>query len=135
MLAATDFIDDACDLYERLQFSSLSKTALAEEVKLLLSKERPRDALTAITSAPAEIISDSVRIEHGRLLMQFERPAEVEAAVAGVSGNGDEARPALMLIAKSYRALGKTAESQRAFAWLARGTDAIATEARALVGR
>ncbi len=135
VLAATDFIDDACDLYERLQFSSLSKTALAEEVKLLLSKERPRDALTAITSAPAEIISDSVRIEHGRLLMQFERPAEVEAAVAGVSGNGDEARPALMLIAKSYRTLGKTAESQRAFAWLARGTDAIATEARALVGR
>ena len=67
--------------------------------------------------------------------MQFERPGEVEAAVAGVSGNGPEARPALMLIAKAYRALGKTAESQRAFAWLARGTDAIATEARALVGR
>ena len=135
VLAATDFIDDACDVYERLQFSSLSKTALNEEVKLLLSKERPRDALTAITSAPPEIISDSVRIEHGRLLLQFERPGEVETAVAGVSGNGDEARPALMLIAKSYRALGKTAESQRAFAWLARGTDAIATEARALVGR
>ena len=104
-------------------------------MKLLLSKERPRDALTAITSAPPEIISDSVRIEHGRLLMQFERPGEVEAAVAGVSGNGPEARPALMLIAKAYRALGKTAESQRAFAWLARGTDVIATEARALVGR
>ena len=135
VLAATDFIDDACDVYERLQFSSLSKTALNEEVKLLLSKERPRDALTAITSAPPEIISDSVRIEHGRLLLQFERPGEVETAVAGVSGNGDEARPALMLIAKAYRALGKTAESQRAFAWLARGTDAIATEARALVGR
>jgi hypothetical protein len=135
VLAATGFIDDACDLYERLQFSSLSKTALTEEVELLLSKERPRDALTAITSAPTEIISDSVRIEHGRLLMKFERPGEVEAAVAGVSGNGPEARPALMLIAKAYRALGKTAESQRAFAWLARGTDAIATEARALVGR
>ena len=135
MLAATDFIDDACDVYERLQFSSLSKTALTEEVQLLISKARPRDALTAIASAPAEITSDPVRIEHGRLLLQFERPGEVEAAVAGVSGKGDEARPALMLIAKAYRALGKTAESQRAFAWLARGTDAIATEARALVGR
>ena len=122
-------------MYERLQFSSLSKTALTEEVQLLISKERPRDALTAIASAPAEIISDHVRIEHGRLLLQFERPGEVEAAVAGVSGKGDAARPALMLIAKAYRALGKTAESQRAFAWLARGTDAIATEARALAGR
>ena len=135
VLAATGHLDDACDLYERLQFSSLSKTALTEEVQLLISKERPRDALTAITSAPAEIISDPVRIEHGRLLLQFERPGEVEAAVAGVSGKSDEARPALMLIAKAYRALGKTAESQRTFAWLARGTDAIATEARALVGR
>lgn len=135
LLAATGHLDDACDVYERLQFSSLSKTALTEEVQLLISKERPRDALTAIASAPAEIISDHVRIEHGRLLLQFERPGEVEAAVAGVSGKGDAARPALMLIAKAYRALGKTTESQRAFAWLARGTDAIATEARALAGR
>jgi hypothetical protein len=135
LLAATGHLNDACDLYERLHFSSLSKTALTEEVQLLISIDRPRDALTAIASAPVEIVSDPVRIEHGRLLMQFERPGEVEAAVAGVSGNGPEARPALMLIAKAYRALGKTAESQRAFAWLARGTDAIATEARALVGR
>ncbi len=134
ILATTGHLDDACELYERLQYSSLGKTALSEQVKLLIASRRPRDALTAITSAPLEVISDSVRIDQGRLLLQFERPAEVEAAVAGVAGSSPEARPAMLLIAKAYRAMGKTAESQRAFAWLARGSDAVANEARALSG-
>lgn len=134
ILATTGHLDDACDLYERLLFSSLGKTALFEQVKLLLASQRPRDALTIITSAPLEVISDPVRIEQGRLLLQFDRPAEVELAVAGVAGTSPEARPALLLIAKAYRAMGKSAESQRAFAWLARGNDAVATEARTLAG-
>jgi hypothetical protein len=41
----------------------------------------------------------------------------------------------MLLIAKSYRMLGRTAESQRAFEYLARGKDDVAVEARALAGR
>jgi hypothetical protein len=135
ILATTGHLDDACDLYERLRFGSLGKTALAEQVKLQIANERPRDALTAITSAPLEIVTDAVRIDLGSLLLAAGRADEVEAAVAGVAGDGAEARPALLLIAKAYRELGKTTESKRALEWLAKGKDAVAAEARALLGR
>lgn len=135
VLASTGHLDDACDLYERLRFGSLGKTALLEQARLLIANERPRDALTAITSAPLEIISDPVRIDLGTLLLDAGRADEVEAAVATVSGDGPEARPAMLLIAKAYQALGKTSESQRALEWLAKGKDAVAAEARALLGR
>lgn len=135
VLATTGHLDDACDLYERLRFSSLGKTALLEQVKLLIAAERPRDALTAITSAPVEIVNDPVRIEWGTLLLAAGRAAEVEPAVAGVAGNGPEARPALLLIAKAYAALERVPESRRALEWLARGKDEVAAEARALLGR
>lgn len=134
ILATTGHLDDACDLYERLRFSSLGKTALTEQVKLLIAKDRPRDALTAITSAPVEIITDAVRIDHGNLLLRFERAREVELAVSGVDATGPDGRKAMLLLAKSYRLLGRTAESQRAFEYLARGKDDVAAEARALAG-
>ena len=135
ILATTGHLDDACDLYERLRFGSLGKTALEEQVKQLIAAERPRDALTAITSAPLEIVTDSVRIDFGTLLLNAGRADEVEAAVSGVAGNSPEARPALLLIAKAYRVLGKTTESKRALEWLAKGKDAAAAEARSLLGR
>lgn len=135
ILATTGHLDDACDLYENLRFGSLGKTALFEQVKLLIAAERPRDALTAITSAPLEIVSDAVRIDFGTLLLNAGRLDEVEAAVSGVAGDSPEARPALLLIAKAYQALGKTAESKRALEWLAKGKDAAAAEARSLLGR
>ncbi len=135
VLATTGHIDDACDLYERLRFGSLGKTALEEQVKLQIANERPRDALTAITSAPLEIVTDAVRIDFGMLLLAAGRADEVEAAVAGVAGASPEARQALLLIAKAYRELGKTTESKRALDWLAKGKDAVAAEARTLLGR
>jgi hypothetical protein len=135
ILATTGHLDDACDLYERLRFSSLGKTALLEQVKLLVAAERPRDALTAITSAPVEIVSDPVRIDFGKLLLAAGRANEVEAAVSSVAGNGPEARPALLLIAQAYAAIGKTTESRRALEWLAKGKDGVAAEARTLLGR
>lgn len=135
ILATTGHLDDACDLYENLRFGSLGKTALFEQVKLLISAERPRDALTAITSAPLEIVSDAVRIDFGTLLLNAGRVDEVEAAVSGVAGDSPEARPALLLIAKAYQAQGKTTESRRALEWLAKGKDAAAAEARSLLGR
>lgn len=135
ILATTGHLDDACDLYERLRFSSLGKTALTEQVKLLIANARPRDALTAIVSAPIEIITDPVRIEHGQLLLRFERAHEVELAVSGVDASGPDGRRAMLLIAKSYRLLGRMTESQRAFDYLARGKDEVAAEARALSGR
>lgn len=135
VLASTGHLDDACDLYERLRFGSLGKTALLEQTRLLIASERPRDALTAITSAPVEIVSDPVRIDLGTLLLDAGRAEEVEVAVSTVSGDGPEARPAMLLIAKAYHALGKTSESQRALEWLAKGKDAVAAEARSLLGR
>ncbi|HEX3134854.1 MAG TPA: hypothetical protein VHX44_14910, partial [Planctomycetota bacterium] len=134
VLATTGHLDDACDLYERLLFTSLGKTALLEEVRLLIAEKRPRDALTVIDSAPPEVVSDQVRLDHGRLLLDLNRPAEVEGAVSGVSGNAPEARPALLLIAKAYLAMGRDVEAKRALDWLARGKDAVAAEARALSG-
>ena len=133
ILATTGHLNDACDLYERLRFGSLGKTALEEQAKLLIANERPRDAITAITSAPLEIVSDPVRIDLGTLLLNAGRAEEVEAAVATVAGDSPQARPALLLIAKAYAVLGKTAESRRALEWLARGKDNVATEARALL--
>lgn len=135
ILASTGHLDDACDLYERLRFGSLGKTALLEQARLLIANERPRDALTAITSAPLEIVSDPVRIDLGTLLLNAGRAEQVEAAVSTVSGEGPEARPALLLIAKAYHVLGKISESQRALEWLAKGNDAVAAEARSLLGR
>jgi hypothetical protein len=135
VLAQTGNLDDACDFYERLRFSSLGKTALFEQVRLLIDNDRPRDAMTAVSSAPLEILTDPVRVDYGTLLLAAGRAGEVEAAVSGVAGDGPEARPALLLIAKAYAALGKTAESRRALEWLARGKDAAAAEARSLLGR
>ena len=106
-----------------------------EEVKLLIANQRPRDAITIISSAPLEIITDPVRIDFGTVLLDAGRAAEVEAAVAGVTGDGPESRPALLLIATAYQALGKTSESKRALEWLAKGKDAVAAEARSLLGR
>lgn len=135
VLATTGHLDDACDLYERLLFTSLGKTALLEQVRLLLADKRPLDALTAVSSAPGEVVSDQVRLDHGQLLLDLDRPAEVEGAVSGVGGNAPEARPALLLIAKAYLALGRDTEAKRALDWLARGKDAVAAEARTLTGR
>jgi hypothetical protein len=135
ILATTGHLDDACDLYERLLFTSLGKTALLEDIRLLIAEKRPRDALTAITSAPLEVVTDQVRLDHGRLLLDLNRPAEVEGAVSGVGGNAPEARPALLLIAKAYLAMGRDAEAKRALEWLARSKDTVAAEARTLLGR
>ena len=106
-----------------------------EEFRLLIADKRPLDAVTVVSSAPVEVVSDQVRLDHGQLLLNLDRPAEVEGAVSGVAGNAPEARPALLLIAKAYRALGRDAEAKRALDWLARGKDAVAAEARALSGR
>jgi hypothetical protein len=135
VLAITGHLDDACDLYERLLFSSLGRTALEEAVRLLRAADRPRDALTLITTAPLEVRTDAVRLEHGELLLALARPQEVEAAVASVAGNGPEARPALLLIARAYLAMERLDEARRALDWLARGNDAVAVEARRLGAR
>ena len=76
-----------------------------------------------------------MRIDFGTVLLDAGRAAEVESAVAGVTGDGPESRPALLLIAKAYAVLGKDTESRRALEWLARGKDAVAAEARSLLGR
>jgi hypothetical protein len=135
ILASLGNLDDACDVYERLYYTSLGRTALYEQVKLLLAQDRPRDAITAISGAPVEVVSDAIRLDHGRILLQLERPAEVEAALAAVRGGGPQSRPALLLLAKAYRALGREQEARRAFEHLARGDDGVAAEARALAGR
>jgi hypothetical protein len=135
VLANTGHLDVACDFYERLRFGSLGKTALFEQVRLLINNKRPRDAMTAVSSAPLEILTDPVRIDYGTLLLAAGRTDEVEVVVSGVAGDGPEARPALLLIAKAYEAQGKTTESRRALEWLAKGKDAVAIEARTLLGR
>jgi hypothetical protein len=128
-------VDTACDFYERLRFTSIGKTALHEQVHILNAKERPRDAITAIMSAPVEIITDEIRLDFARALLLTNRPEEVEAAVSPIRANAPESRPALLLIVKAYLALGRTTEANRGLDFLARGNDAVATEARTLRGQ
>jgi hypothetical protein len=135
LLMATDNINGACDLYESLRFTSIGKTALHEQVHLLIIKERPRDAITAIMGAPVEIITDEIRLDHARALLKTERPEEVINAVSAINADAPEGRTALLLIVKSYLALGKTTEANRGLDYLARGNDDVAKEARAIRGR
>ncbi len=135
LLMATDNINGACDLYESLRFTSIGKTALHEQVHLLIIKDRPRDAITAIMGAPVEIVTDEIRLDHARALLKTERPEEVVNAVSAINADAPEGRPALLLIVKSYLALGRTTEANRGLDYLARGNDDIAKEARAIRGR
>jgi hypothetical protein len=132
---AANNIDRACDLYESLRFSSIGKTALHEQVHLLILKDRPRDAITAIMSAPVEIVTDEIRLDHARALLKTGRPEEVYNAVSSISVDAAESRSALLLIVKSYLALGRVAEANRGLDYLARGKDNIAEEARTLRNR
>jgi hypothetical protein len=135
VLVISDNIDAACDLYESLRFSSIGKTALHEQVNILLAKNRPRDAITAIMSAPVEIVTDEIHLDHARALLATQRPDEVMAAVSTIPADAPESRPAFLLIVKSYLALGRTTEANRGLNYLAKGNDDVANEARALLGR
>ncbi len=135
LFVVDDKIDEACDLYERLRFTSIGKTALHEQVHILNVKERPRDAITAIMSAPVEIVTNEIRLDHGRALLLTGRPEEVVDAVSLIPSNAPESRPALLLMVKAYLAMGRTTEAHRGLNYLARGDDAVAAEARALRDR
>jgi hypothetical protein len=135
LAVARDAIDDACDLYERLRFTSLGKTALLEQAHLLLLRDRPRDAITAIMSAPIEIVTSPVRLDHGRALLMTNRPDEVEAAVSLIPANAPEARPALLLIVRALLAQNRHSEARRGLEFIAKGKDDTANEARALLAQ
>jgi hypothetical protein len=132
---ARDAVDDACDLYERLYFTSIGKTALLEQVHVLLQLQRPRDAITAVMSAPIEIVTAHVRLNHGRALLLTNRPDEVANAVSAIPSGAPEARPALLLIVRALMQQNRLNEARRGLEFLAKGKDDTANEARALLAQ
>jgi pentatricopeptide repeat protein len=128
-------VDDACDFYERMRTSGLAKLAALEEAQLLLRERRPLDALTAIGSLPPELMTDAVRVEHGRALLATGHPDQAFATLSRIGGKAPESRAALLLIGRCYRAQGKPDEARKVFEFLAKGGDEVASEAGAELGR
>lgn len=134
-LAREGNIEDACDVYERLRLSPLAKTALLEEVRLLVRNQRPLDALKLSAMASPELFSDALRLDVGKAMIATGRHADALGVLSEVNGRAPESREALLLIARAYSAQGKTTEARRVFEHLAKGSDDTADSARAELSR
>lgn len=128
-------VDGALSRYLRLHDSAVAQIAIAEELAML-SKVGDQAAVAGIAGdLPLELRSDTARLAYGNALLQLGRPAEAEAVLLRVRSNAEEARAATLCLGKVYLALGKTAASTRIFEKLAKGSDAIAQEAKLLRGK
>ena len=133
--ASAGRVDDALDFYERLFASAQARTAAAEELQLLTREKRPLDLLIVTDALPRELLSDAVRLEHGRALLSLGHPDLALATLNRVGSRAAEAREALLLMAHAYRALGQPNEARKVLEFLARGADATAAQAASELGR
>jgi hypothetical protein len=128
-------VDGALSLYLRLHDSTVSKTAVAEELAML-AKAGDAAAVVAIGDAlPPELRTDAARLEHGKALLALGRASDADAQLMRVRKGSEEARMALLYLGKSAAAQGKTAVATKIYERLATGDDAVATEAKLLRGK
>ncbi len=133
--ASAGRIDDALDFYERLFASSQARTAAAEELQLLTREKRPLDLVIVTDALPRELLTDAVRLEHGRALLALGHPDLALATLTHIGSRAPEAREALLLMAHAYRARGQLKEARTVLEFLARGTDGAAAQATSELGR
>ncbi len=128
-------LDNAHDVYLRLQNSSVAKTAVAEDLNLLYAAADHAAVVAISDNLRPELRSDTVRLVQGKSLLAVGRAAEAEQTLLKVSKGREESREALLYIGKAAFAQGKVALSTKIYEKLAQGEDAVAAEAKLLRGK
>lgn len=127
---ARDDLPAAQVLYRRLRGGPLSETAIIEELRALRSRNRAAEGLTAVASLAAELRSDPVRIEHGRLLLASNRPDEAVTVVSEIKRTAPQAAEALLLIGDALHAKGQKDQARKVWTAVERGGGDQARPAR-----
>lgn len=134
-LAAQGDSTPAIERYQRLLDSDQAEVA-AEEALALLLRQGDQAAAAALGDGLAtELRSDAVRCLHGRALITLGRADQALRAVAPIARSSPRAREALLIVARGREAQGRRGEATRLYAHLAEGDDAVAAEARQLLGK
>lgn len=118
--------------YLRLHRSSVAKTALAEQLGLLRGLGDHRTIIGIAGAVPPELRTDAVRLHAARAQLALGDAAASAAWAAGVRAGAEEAREAMLVLAKALAAQGRPADARRILDQLATGDDAVAAQARAL---
>lgn len=134
-LAAQNDNAPAMERYQRLLDSDQAEAAAEEALALLLRQGDHAGAVVLGDRLPTELRSDAVRCLHGRALITLGRADQALRAVAPIARSSPRAREALLLVARSREAQGRRDEATRLYLHLAEGDDAMAAEARLLLGK
>jgi hypothetical protein len=127
--------EDALDAYEKALSSSRATDAAHEALTLLARAKRPLDLCTLAAALPPERCDDTVRLLHGRTLVDLGRPAEAIPVLAGIGSRSSEANEGQLLIARALIRSGRADAGRAILSRLAKGRDAIAAQARDDLGR
>lgn len=111
--AARNDLPAALLLYRRARGSGLADAALVEELRLLRTHHRTGEGLGVVAGLPAELRTDAVRIEHGRLLLASNRAREAMAVFTEVRRTAPQAQEALLLIGDSLHAQGQKDQARK----------------------
>ncbi len=122
--------DGALKIYRRLHNSGAAKLAISEELDLLRSMGEQRRIIEVVDAMPPEIITDGARLHQARALISLGEHAEALNTLSRVRAGAPEAREAMFLIGKCFKAQGKAAQAKKVFSTLAGGSDDIATAAK-----
>ncbi|MBA2480847.1 MAG: tetratricopeptide repeat protein [Planctomycetes bacterium] len=120
----------ALAIYRRLHNSGAAKSAINEELDLLRAMGDQKRIVAVVDELPPENITDAARLHQARALIALGDQAGALDALSHVRAGAPEAREAMFLIAKCFKAQGKTAQAKKVFSQLAGGTDEIATAAK-----
>lgn len=127
--ANADDQDRAAILYQRLRKSDLAAQALPEELRLMAGSGRTTEALNLIEQLPPESYSNTVRLEHGKMLLGLGRDEEAVATLVKIARGSPCAPDALYGIARAYIGMQKTAEAKRILQYLSQGQGEVAAAA------
>jgi predicted Zn-dependent protease len=127
--------EDALDAYEKALSSSRATDAAHEALTLLARAKRPLDLCTLAAALPPERCDDTVRLLHGRTLVDLGRPAEAIPVLAGIGSRSSEAGEGQLIIARALIRSGRADAGRTILSRLAKGRDAIAAQARDDLGR
>jgi hypothetical protein len=134
-LAAQGDSTPAVERYQRLLDSDQAEVAAEEALALLLHQGDQAAAVALGDGLATELRSDAVRCLHGRALITLGRADQALRAVAPIARSSPRAREALLIVARGREAQGRRGEATRLYAHLAEGGDAVAAEARQLLGK
>lgn len=134
-LAAQGDNAPAIERYQRLLDSDQAEVAAEEALALLIRQGDHAGAAALGDGLATELRSDAVRCLHGRALITLGRADQALRAVAPIARSSPRAREALLIVARGREAQGRRGEATRLYAHLAEGDDAVAAEARQLLGK